>query len=351
MKSSFLNNPDGKKTIIKQKILSLCINEGEYSIAELSKETNTSIPTVTKLVSELIEEGYLEDLGKMGTSGGRRPSIYGLKASAGYFIGADISRNTVSLAVSNFKGSIIDYQDDIPFTLESTEQSMDELSGLLRKYISKLGIDEDSVLAYGEYICGVASNEKNMLFINVSWGLGMGMVLDGKPHYGKSGFSGEIGHFPLLDNDIICQCGKVGCLETGASGLALHRLLMDKLKEGKASILSSKFSAGDEITLDDILGALTEEDVLTIETLEETGSTLGRAIAGLINIFNPDLVVVGGRLSVAEEYLMLPIKSAINKHSLNIVSKDTVIKFSKLGKKAGPIGACMLSRSHMLGLL
>ena len=355
---------------------------------------------MTKLVSELIEEGYLEDLGKMGTSGGRRPSIYGLKASAGYFIGADISRNTVSLAVSNFKGSIIDYQDDIPFTLESTEQSMDELSGLLRKYISKLGIDEDSVLAYGvnltgrinhitgysfsyfmgedkplasmledrlkapvyiendsramaygEYICGVASNEKNMLFINVSWGLGMGMVLDGKPHYGKSGFSGEIGHFPLLDNDIICQCGKVGCLETGASGLALHRLLMDKLKEGKASILSSKFSAGDEITLDDILGALTEEDVLTIETLEETGSTLGRAIAGLINIFNPDLVVVGGRLSVAEEYLMLPIKSAINKHSLNIVSKDTVIKFSKLGKKAGPIGACMLSRSHMLGLL
>ena len=400
MKSSFLNNPDGKKTIIKQKILSLCINEGEYSIAELSKETNTSIPTVTKLVSELIEEGYLEDLGKMGTSGGRRPSIYGLKASAGYFIGADISRNTVSLAVSNFKGSIIDYQDDIPFTLESTEQSMDELSGLLRKYISKLGIDEDSVLAYGvnltgrinhitgysfsyfmgedkplasmledrlkapvyiendsramaygEYICGVASNEKNMLFINVSWGLGMGMVLDGKPHFGKSGFSGEIGHFPLLDNDIICQCGKVGCLETGASGLALHRLLMDKLKEGKASILSSKFSAGDEITLDDILGALTEEDVLTIETLEEVGSTLGRAIAGLINIFNPDLVVVGGRLSVAEEYLMLPIKSAINKHSLNIVSKGTVIKFSKLGKKAGPIGACMLSRSHMLGLL
>ena len=104
MKSSFLNNPDGKNTIIKQKILSLCINEGEYSIAELSKETNTSIPTVTKLVSELIEEGYLEDLGKMGTSGGRRPSIYGLKASAGYFIGADISRNT-ALTYFNCSGN------------------------------------------------------------------------------------------------------------------------------------------------------------------------------------------------------------------------------------------------------
>lgn len=213
-------------------------------------------------------------------------------------------------------------------------------------------IENDSrAMAYGEYICGVAGNEKDMLFINVSWGLGMGMVLDGKLHYGKSGFSGEIGHFPLLDNDIICQCGKIGCLETGASGLALHRLLMDKLREGKASILSGKFASGEEITLDDILDALTEEDVLTIETLEEIGSTLGRAIAGLINIFNPELVVVGGRLSVAEEYLMLPIKSTINKHSLNLVSKDTVIKFSKLGKKAGPIGACMLSRSHILGLL
>ena len=197
----------------------------------------------------------------------------------------------------------------------------------------------------------MANNEKNMLFINVSWGLGMGMILDGKLYYGKSGYSGEIGHFPLLDNDIICQCGKVGCLETGASGLAVHRIFLEKLREGKASALSAKFNNGEEISLGDILDALAEEDVLAIEAVEEIGNTLGRAIAGLINIFNPELVVIGGRMSTAEEYLMLPIKSAINKHSLNIVSKDTVIKFSKLGKKAGPIGACMLSRSHLLGLL
>ena len=81
------------------------------------------------------------------------------------------------------------------------------------------------------------------------------------------------------------------------------------------------------------------------------GSALGQAIAGLINIFNPELVVIGGRLAIAKDYLMLPIKSAINRHSLIIVSKDTSIKFSKLGKKGGPIGACMLSRSRLLGLL
>ena len=93
------------------------------------------------------------------------------------------------------------------------------------------------------------------------------------------------------------------------------------------------------------------DDVLAIECVEEIGSVLGQAISGLINIFNPELVVIGGRLAIAKDYLMLPIKSAINRHSLIIVSKDTSIKFSKLGKKGGPIGACMLSRSRLLGLL
>lgn len=400
MKDSFLNNSESKNSALKQKILGLCINDGDYSIAELSKELNTSIPTITKLIGELIDEGFLEDLGKMGTSGGRRPSIYGLNPAAGYFIGADIRRHHISIAASNFKGKILEYVDNIPFVLENTEKSLAALCELLNRYTKKFGISEDKVLAYGinltgrvnhetgysfsyfigedkpvtstlesilktpvfiendsramtygEYICGVAQNEKNMLFLNVSWGLGMGMILDGKLFYGKSGFSGEIGHFPLLENGQICQCGKVGCLETGASGSAIHRIFLEKLKEGKVSVLSGKYSKGEEITLDDILDALAEEDVLAIESVEEIGSTLGRAIAGLINIFNPELVIIGGRLAVAEEYLLLPIRSAINKHSLNIVSKDTSIKFSKLGKKAGAIGACMLSRSKLLRLL
>lgn len=400
MKDSFLNNIEGKSSILKQKILGLCINEGAYSIADLSKELNTSIPTITKLVGELIDGGFLEDLGKLGTSGGRRPSIYGLNPSAGYIIGTDVRRNHISIAVSDFKGKIIDYKDDIPFRLESTEQSFKELCIILHRHIAKLGIEKDKILAYGinlsgrvnretgysfsyfigeekplssllenmleapvfiendsramaygEYICGDYNSESHMLFINVSWGLGMGMILDGKLSYGKSGFSGEIGHFPLLNNGQICHCGKVGCLETGASGSAAYRIITEKLKEGQASILSDKFNRGEEITLDDILNALKEEDVLSIEAVEEIGATLGRAIAGLINIFNPGVVVIGGWMSVAEEYLLLPIKSSINKHSLNIVSKDSAIKFSKLGKKAAPVGACMLSRSKLLGII
>ena len=400
MRNSFLNGNTGKSGAIKQQIMRLCINDGDFSIAEMSKETGISIPTVTKMVTDLIDEGFLEELGKSGTTGGRRPSIFGLNPSAGYFIGADVTRHHVNIAACNFKGNILEYVDNIPFELESTEQSMTELCKLLKKHAKTFGIDENKVLAYGinltgrvnhetgysfsyfigedkpltstfeemlgapvfvendsramtygEYICGGANKEQNFLFINLSWGLGMGMILDGRLSYGKSGFSGEIGHFPLLDNGIICQCGKVGCLETGASGSAVHRIFLEKLKEGKVSVLSDKFASGEEVTLDDILDALAEEDVLAIESIEDIGSTLGRAIAGLINIFNPELVIIGGRLSVAEEYLMLPIKSAINKHSLNIVSRDTIVKFSRLGKKAGALGACMLSRSHLLNLL
>lgn len=400
MNASFLSNIDGKNSSLKKRILGLCVNEGDYSLADLSKELNTSIPTITKLVGELIDDGFLEDMGKQGTNGGRRPSIYGLNSSAGYFVGIEVRKDEISVAVTNFKGQTIDYKEDIAFTLENSEASFKKLCDGTKEHLSKIGVDASKVLAYGvnlsgrvnnetgycftyflgedrpiaslleeelmapvfiendsramtygEYICGVANKEQDMLFLNVAWGLGMGMILDGKLSYGKSGFSGEIGHFPLLDNDQICQCGKTGCLETGASGLALHRIFMEKLRDGRASMLSEKFNKGGEITLDDILGAILEEDVLAIEVVEEIGAVLGRAIAGLINLFNPELVVIGGRLSSASEYLLLPIKSAIQKHSLNIINRDTTIKFSKLGRKAGPIGACMLSRSKLLGLL
>ena len=400
MTTTFLNNPESKNSALKQAILGKFISEGTESIADISREIGTSIPTITKLVGELIDEGLIEEVGKLGTTGGRRPSIYGLNPSAGFIVGVEIRWHHISMAITNFKGEIVDFQEDIPYTLESTEESFRAFCTFLKQLVDKTGIDRTKVLAYGfnlsgrvnnetgfslsyfisehrpislvfkeelgtcvfvendsramtygEYICGIADEEKNMLFLNVTWGLGMGMIIDGKLSYGKSGFSGEIGHFPMLDNEKICQCGKIGCLETGASGSAAHRLVMEKLAEGRASILSDILKKNGCITLDDIILALNEEDVLAIEVIEEIGRTLGRAIAGLINLFNPELVVIGGKVSAAKDYLMLPLKSAVQKHSLNMINRDTTIKFSKLGKKCGPIGACMLSRSKMLGLL
>jgi predicted NBD/HSP70 family sugar kinase len=222
----------------------------------------------------------------------------------------------------------------------------DILEDALGKAVS---VENDSRgMTYGEYMSGISGDAGTVLFLNVGWGLGMGMVLDGKLFHGKSGFSGEVGHFPLLDNHQICRCGKVGCLETGASGLALQRLIEERLKEGRPSMLSKPFKEGVPLTLNDILDAIEKEDVTAIECVEEVGATLGRAIAGLINIFNPDMVIIGGRLSVAERYLMPPLKITVNKLSLNLVNSDTVIKVSRLGKTAGAIGASLLAKSRLL---
>lgn len=391
---------DGKNSSLKKQILNLCINEGDFSLSDLSKELNTSIPTITKLVGELIDEGFLEEVGKMDTSGGRRPSIYGLNPSAGYFVGIDVRRKFLNIAVTDFKGTLLNFEERVDFCIQNSEESFREMCRFIICLLNENGINPDKVLAYGfnltgrvnnetgycftyflgedkpissvledemgkpayvendsramtygEYICGVANKESNMLFINVSWGLGMGMILEGTLSYGKSGFSDEIGHFPLLNNNQICHCGKIGCLETGTSGSAIYRIFMEKLSEGRSSTLSEKYNKGEKIHIEDIIEAANEEDVLAIEVIEEIGFTLGKAVAGLINLFNPELIVIGGNVAQTKEYLLLPLKSAIQKHSLNIINSDTSIKLSKLGAKAGTIGSCMLSRSKLLGLL
>ena len=401
MSKSFLSEPGSKSSALKRQILSLYLLNDSYSIADISDEIGISIPTSTKLVQELIAEGFLQDMGKQGTTGGRRPSIYGLNPEAGYFVGVDVARQHIHIAITDFKGNLKFFVQDIEFVLQSNADSFKLICGIVKDITARQGISWDSVLGvgvslsgrvnpeegysltyfvrddlplkaifqnelkvpvniendsramtFGEYLYDEeARHEDNMLFINLSWGLGMGMILDGKLYYGKSGFSGEIGHFPLLDNDMICRCGKIGCLETGASGSALHRIIIDELKAGKSSCLAPQFHSGQGITLEDILNAIKEEDVLSIDAMGRVGEALGRGIAGLINIFNPGLVVVGGRLIVGGDYLMFPIKTAVKKQSLNKVSSDTTIRFSKLGRKAAGIGDCLIARSKFLGLM
>jgi transcriptional regulator of PTS gene len=400
MRTNFLNNPESKNSALKREILRLCIIKGGYSIADLSRDTGTSVPTVTKFIGELMEEGFIQDLGKQGTAGGRRPSIYGLNPDAGYFIGVDISRQHFHIAIADFSGELKKFIQDIEFVLEASADSFRTLCALVKNSVVDSGLDWEKVMGvgvslsgrvnpekgyslsyfvsedlplrsfleqefgipvtiendsramtFGEYLASERNRDENMLFINLSWGLGMGIVLNGKLYYGKSGFSGEIGHFPLLDNDKICRCGKVGCLETGASGSALHDMILERLAEGKISSLSKIYAKAHEVSLDEILQAVEEEDVLAIEGIEEVGKTLGRGIAGLINIFNPGLVVIGGRLIVGRDYLLFPIKTAVNKYSLNRVSSDTTIRFSELDRKAASVGDCLLSRSKLLGLM
>ncbi len=400
MLSLFSTQNESKNTATKREILRICINNGRTSIADLAKALNSSVPTTTKIIGEMIAEGYLLDEGKIDTRGGRRPSMYGLNPGAGYFLGVDVARQHFHIAICDFKGEIVQFIQDIEFVLEANADSFKKMCRLIKEEAAKANVSWDKVLgvgislsgrvnpekgysltyfvsddipmtelfqseldvpvtiendsramAYGEYMTLGKDADKDMIFVNLSWGLGMGMILDGRLYYGKSGFSGEIGHFPFLNNDIICRCGKVGCLETGASGSALHRMIIEKLQEGKRSSMSKIYKQKGNVELHDILQAIKEEDVLAIEGIEQVGTTLGQGLAGVINIFNPGLVVIGGRLIVGKDYLMLPLKTAVHKHSLNKVSVDTKFRFSKLDRKAAAVGDCLLSRSKILGLM
>ena len=381
----------------KKHILALCEKGDTFSLADLARELGTSIPKMTRIVGEMEQAGILSDWGKQESATGRRPSLYGLNPGAGIFVGVEVGQDALALAVTDFTGRVIQFQDGIAYALTSTEESVLGLCACVKKQLRKYHLDPVQVravgvnltgrvnhrtgysysyyiseekpirsileegfgwpvfiendsrgMAFGEYMSGIAGDARTVLFLNVGWGLGMGMVLDGKLFNGKSGFSGEIGHFPLLDNHQICRCGKVGCLETGASGLALHRLIGEQLAKGHPSILSAAYAEGREITLNDILDAVAKEDVTAIECEEQVGGTLGRAVAGLINLFNPDVVVIGGRLCVTEQYLMPPLLSAVSRLSLNLVSNDTVIKVSRLGNKAGAVGASLLAKHRLL---
>lgn len=400
MTPNFLTDKNSKNAQIKRDILKLCITHNSYSIANFSKDLNISVPTITKFITELINENFIQDEGKVGTAGGRRPSVYGLNPEAGYFVGVDIARHHFHIAISNFKGEIINFIQDIEFVLEASEVSFRTICRMVKDEVSKCGIpwikvlgvgvslsgrvnpekgysltyfvsedipltnsfqkefnvpvyieNDSRAMAYGEYMSMGHDADPNMIFINISWGLGMGIITDGKLYYGKSGYSGEIGHFPALSNDIICRCGKVGCLETGASGSALHRMMVEALKTGHSSSLSKIYEEKGDIELNEILKAIEDGDVLAIDCIGKIGDTLGRGISGVLNIFNPGQVVIGGRLIVGKESLLLPIKNAVNRLSLARVYSDTKIELSKLDRRAASIGDCLLSRDKVLGLL
>lgn len=386
-----------KSALQKKRIITHYIYNGSTTLTDLAKEMDLSVPTVTKFITEMCEEGYINDYGKLETSGGRHPSLYGLNPESGYFIGVDIKQFAINIGLINFKGDMVESQMNIPWKLENTQNGLDNLCKLIESFLQNLSIDTEKIInininisgrvnpesgysfsqfnfeerpladvlteklgykvtvdndtramTYGEYMKGCVKGEKNIIFVNVSWGIGIGIIIDGKIYTGKSGFSGEFGHISAYDNEIICHCGKKGCLETEASGSALHRILLERIRNGENSIVTSRIiSEENPLTLDEIIAAVNKEDLLCIEIVEEIGQKLGKQIAGLINIFNPELVIIGGTLSLTGDYITQPIKTAVRKYSLNLVNKDSAITTSKLKDKAGIVGACMLARSRM----
>lgn len=386
-----------KNGLLKKNILTRLAVAGELTFADLSRELNISIPTVTKLVMELKEDGYLSDFGKIETAGGRRPNVFGLSAGVFYFVGVDVRRRRLEFVLLDFRGRVVQEKANVPFMLENTPQALEQICVETERFIAELDVPKEKILGigfsltgrvdsnsgysytyfnfnelpltgvlenrlgvyiyiendsrsmmYAEKVAGVVKDEKDVLYLNLGRGVGVGMMFDGKLYYGKTGFAGEFGHIPLFNNEVICHCGKKGCLETETSGIALENMFVQRVSAGEASVLSEKWSRGEEILLYDIIGAANNDDVLAISLISEVAEKLGRGVGVLINLLNPELVVVGGSMSLAGDYLMLPLKTAINRCSLSLVSKDTKFKVSKLVDNAGSIGVAMLVRNKIL---
>ena len=134
-----------KNALIKKRIITYYIYNGSSTIPDLSKELDLSIPTVTKLIGEMYDEEYINDYGKLETSGGRHPNLYGLNPKSGYFIGVDIKKFSINIGLINFKGDMVELKMDIPYNFENSLEGMNELCNLILNFIKKLPIEFNSV--------------------------------------------------------------------------------------------------------------------------------------------------------------------------------------------------------------
>ena len=388
-----------KNSIIKRNIIAHMAVNGECTLSELTKELHISVPTITKLVQELVEENIVTDLGKVETPGGRRPNIFGLASSAIYFAGIYVGRDNMRCVITDLQNNIIVEHSDPSFELIDRPQCLERICANIEQFISTCGVERDKILGmgvcivgrvnpdtgrsykyftsseqslcqileerigihvllendtrarcYAEYTCGKSKDESNVIYLHMGRGVAIGIVVDGKLYYGKSGFAGEFGHIPFFDNELICSCGKKGCLETEVSGMAIEEKMSREIENGVNTILREQYNQQKTIHIDDIIAAAKNDDNLSIELIEEAGEKMGKAVAILINTFNPETVIVGGNLAAAGDYIMLPLKSATNKYSLNLVYKDTKFRISKMSENVGAWGVAMLIRNKIIGL-
>lgn len=380
-------------------ILKVMINKGHVSLGDIAHECGLSVPTTTKIVEELVRDRFVRDLGARHKAGGRMPNMFDLNPSLGYFAGVEINNSLMRLGIIRFDGELAYSKEDIVFDL-TEDVSVQELAAAIREAVkdspidassimvytisipgrvnthtmecldyfrasgsdtarlleealgAKVYLDNDSrVMCYGEYIHSHLSDYRNVLYINLGWGLGMGMILDGHLFYGGTGFSGELGHVTMFDNEVFCRCGKKGCMETEVSGWAALRLLKAKHFAGARSILSPRIEASEKISAEAMVEAVKSGDMLMIEIIEEMGANLGRGIAAMVNVLNPQLVVFGGVISEAGDHLLMSTVSSLRKNSISRVNRETTCILGKTGRLVTVLGASYIARDRSLGIM
>lgn len=386
-----LNNVERRKHLQKLKIVKHLYVKGARTNADICSRFGISSPTSIAILNELVAEGLVEKQGRGKSLGGRKPELYGLCDGSLFVLGIHMEQLKTRVAIFDNNNHVISgvhtFAIEVTKDLSALEQVVmhaQELlhaSGLDLKKLVGVGIsmpglvaskegnnhtylrtaDEPESLqqllearfgkpvfiqndaksaALAEYRFGLAHGRRDVLVLSMDWGMGLGMILDGKLRGGASGFAGEFGHIPLVEGGALCHCGKRGCLETVASGSAIVRLAQAGLEDGENTLLSQLPTAEiAQLQPERVYEAAHEGDQFAINILAEVGTNLGKGIAILTQLFNPELIILGGEMAQAKQFILPAIQQAINTYCMAQLREQTALVVSELGNNAVILGS------------
>lgn len=364
------------------------------TIPEISRELKITAPTCIKLLNQLIEDGLVLELGKRDTASGRKPVLYDLNDSAIRVISVEISMKRISFAVLDRKLNIIFIRNKADFGLENNQKSLDHVIGFVQKCLEKSGLKHDDILGMGvgisgrvsrsigesftfmnfmdkplashlsevfkmvvfvdnetrcfgmaEKISGKAAQFRHSVVINLSRGLGASLIANNALVEGGAGFAGGFGHMQWGQSEKVCRCGKLGCLATEVSGNSLEEQFIERIAQGGKSMVLQNNSV-DQVRYDQILEAALTGDALAVELVSQMGLNLGKALGNIVNLLNPEAIIIGGKFSKARSVLHEPVKKGIESTALVNLMKYCTLDFSEIGEQAGLKGAGAMVLQH-----
>ncbi|GAA5221601.1 ROK family protein [Membranihabitans marinus] len=380
-----------KEELYKQNIIKQLYFERVLSATDLSSLIKKSIPYTTRLINALLDEDVITDNGLADSSGGRKPQTYSLIPGLKYIIAVAMDQFNTQVGLYDLHQQEVCPPKNIELPLANNTDALITLSNAVNDFISNSGINksqiigmgigmpgfintkkginysflhipksniisylkkstqlptfianDSSVFALAELRLGAAKNKKNVMVVNIGWGIGLGLILKGQLYNGENGFAGEFSHIPLFDNRRICSCGKMGCLETEGSLNVMVTKARQGIQEGQSTII--KFNEGEDnlSAASAVMHAASKGDRFAISIIYEIGYNIGRGLSILIHLMNPQLIVLGGLGIKAGHLWLAPIQQAINEHCIPILSEDTSMKLTTIGEQAGLIGAAAL---------
>ncbi|WP_404454889.1 ROK family transcriptional regulator [Virgibacillus necropolis] len=360
------------------------------SRADIANKTGLNKGTVSSLVSELLKEQLITESGPGQSSGGRRPVMLHFNKDAGFSIGIDLGVNYLLGTLTDLQGNIC-YEKKLNHTLLSYEEIENRLFEVIdfltasapkspygiigigigvpgtvstsgevllapnlgwknvdlkkvmeKKYDVTVTIEnEANAGAYGEKRFGAGKKFDNIIYISAGIGIGVGLILDGELYKGSKGFSGELGHMTIQADGLKCRCGNEGCWELYAS----EQALLNSAKQ-----LGIQSAENNNITLEDINKLAQENDPKAIQVIEEIGHYLGIGINNIVNIFNPDQIIVGNRISTSEKWLKKTLDQRMKTHTLWYQHSDLNIYFSELNTHSTALGVAALTAEKFLNV-